>query len=185
MERHLPLGCDYNNERMIMASETAWETELAEFLAELSEVQQQSLQLLEKKRQLLAAWDTEGLAALAEQEESLIDRLRQCQQRREAMLQRAEQEGLQANNVRTLASSLPRNSVSHSQRGELIRQTHRVAGQARLLQHQSLINWVLVQRALIHLSQVLEIIATGGQMQPTYGKGPSGGTGGALLDRVA
>lgn len=168
-----------------MASETAWETELAEFLAELSDVQQQSLQLLEQKQQLLAAWDTEGLAALAEQEQSLIGRLRHCQQRRQDLLRQAKDEGIQASDVRSLASALPEDRVSRSRRGELLRQTHRAANQARLLQHQSLINWVLVQRALIHLSQVLEIIATGGQMQPTYGKGESNSSGGALLDQVA
>jgi len=167
-----------------MASEIAWDKELADFLAELSEVQQQSLQLLEEKRKLLAAWDTDGLAALADREQQLIERLRQCQRRRTEMLRQAEQAGLSANNVRQLAASLPRRSVPRGRRSELIRQTHRMAGQARLLQHQSLINWLLVQRALIHLSQVLEIIATGGQMKPTYGNGDSTNMGGALLDQV-
>ena len=48
----------------------------------------------------------------------------------------------------------------------------------RLLQHHSLTNWVLVQRTLIHLSQVLEIIATGGRLKPTYGKDDSADSGG-------
>ena len=42
----------------------------------------------------------------------------------------------------------------------------------------------LVQRALIHLSQMLEIIATGGQMQPTYEKKDSVEASGALVDRA-
>ena len=33
--------------------------------------------------------------------------------------------------------------------------------------------WVAVQRTVLHLSQMLEIIATGGRTQPTYGKGRS------------
>jgi hypothetical protein len=44
---------------------------------------------------------------------------------------------------------------------------------------------VLAQRTLIHLSQMLEIIATGGQMQPTYGKKESVGASGALVDQEA
>jgi hypothetical protein len=52
----------------------------------------------------------------------------------------------------------------------------------RLLQHQSLTNWVIIQRTLLHLSQVIEIIATGGRMQPTYDKNPARG---ALVDQTA
>ena len=55
----------------------------------------------------------------------------------------------------------------------------------RVLRHHSLTNWVLVQRTLIHLSQMLEIIATGGEMQPTYGKEESVHARGALVDRAA
>ncbi len=56
---------------------------------------------------------------------------------------------------------------------------------ARLLQHQSLTNWVFVQRTLIHLSQMLEIIATGGRLHPTYGKGDTADTSGNLVDQEA
>ncbi|MHC4407137.1 MAG: hypothetical protein ACYTG0_46590, partial [Planctomycetota bacterium] len=62
---------------------------------------------------------------------------------------------------------------------------HEATGRARLLQHQSLTNWVVVQRTLIHLSQMLEIIATGGQKQPTYGKEELVEPHGALVDREA
>ena len=55
----------------------------------------------------------------------------------------------------------------------------------RLLQHQSLTNWVLAQRSILHLSQLLEIIATGGRLQPTYGRDESSASSGALVDREA
>jgi hypothetical protein len=55
----------------------------------------------------------------------------------------------------------------------------------RLLQHQSLTNWVLVQRSLLHLSQLIEIIATGGRLKPTYGNGSDRQSSGALVDRAA
>jgi hypothetical protein len=53
------------------------------------------------------------------------------------------------------------------------------------VQHHSLTNWVLVQRTLIHLSQMLEIIATGGRMKPTYGEGGRTDAGGSLVDQAA
>ncbi len=43
---------------------------------------------------------------------------------------------------------------------------------------------VAAQRTVLHLSQLLEIIATGGRAQPTYGKGRSADCGGALLDQA-
>jgi hypothetical protein len=59
------------------------------------------------------------------------------------------------------------------------------ANRTQLLRHQSLTNWVVVQRSLLHLSQLIEIIATGGRPKPTYDKGPGSHSGGALVDRAA
>ncbi len=44
--------------------ETAWESEIAAFLAHLSDVQKKTLDVLARKGRLLAAADTAGLAAL-------------------------------------------------------------------------------------------------------------------------
>ena len=65
-----------------------------------------------------------------------------------------------------------------------MRKSIEAAGKSRLLQHQSLTNWVVVQRTLLHLSQLLEIIATGGRLRPTYGKESPAASGGALLDHA-
>jgi hypothetical protein len=54
-----------------------------------------------------------------------------------------------------------------------------------LLRHQSLVNWVLVQRHLIYLSQLLEIIATGGRLEPTYEKEGTLSAHGGLVDSEA
>jgi hypothetical protein len=66
--------------------------------------------------------------------------------------------------------------------GKLGKQVKQVASNMRLLQHQSLTNWVLAQRALLHVSQLLEIIATGGRMQPTYGDKDALHSRGSLVD---
>lgn len=159
---------------------TAWEPELAEFLTHLSAVQDESLQILTRKRELLVAADSEGLAEVGKQEEQLIEKLQQCLKRRQRLLEQAAQEGLPSDSIRSLTAALP-----NHEKAPLADQVSQAAARARLLQHHSLTNWVLVQRTLIHLSQILEIIATGGQMKPTYGKSESVDASGALVDRVA
>ncbi len=160
--------------------ETAWESELASFLTELSSVQEESLQTLTAKRQLLVSPDVEGLAEVARREEALIERLQACLERRAELLRRAAKEGLPSQSLRSLAAALPDQNQK-----ELSAPLRETAERTRLLRHQSLTNWVLVQRTLIHLSQMLEIIATGGQMQPTYGSEESSQARGALVDRAA
>lgn len=159
---------------------TAWESELAGFLADLSAVQDQSLELLSRKRQLLVKVDTQGLAAMAPEEQELLERLQQCLERREQLLVRAAKEGLPSGSITALAQVLPRED-----RNRLGGRMQTAAARMRLLQHESLTNWVLVQRTLLYLSQLLEIIATGGRMQPTYGRGEPAPAGGALVDRAA
>ena len=157
-----------------------WENDIAALLDELSSVQSELLNLLNEKRQLLVAGDVEGLSALGPRQQEMIDRLTQCQEHRGALLARAAQEGMPASNVRTLAESLPQ-----SERARLRAPIKEAAARARLLEHQSLANWVVVQRSLIHLAQMLEIIATGGRLKPTYGRNQFAEASGSLVDRAA
>lgn len=159
--------------------QTLWESELAQFLTDLSTVQDESLEILTRKTKLLAAADRQGLAELGQQEELLIAKLQGCLQQRQALLDRAAAEGLPAKNIQTLTQSLPKPS-----RDKLGSQVSFLSARMRLLQHHSLTNWVIVQRTLIHLSQLLEIIATGGRMKPTYGKDGAGQPTGGLVNQV-
>lgn len=156
-----------------------WESELAGFLARLSDVQQRTLEVLGRKRQLLTQGDLSGLSELAQTEADLVDELRQCLAERKALLEEAAREGLPAENLRAVAAALP-----GGQSGPLRQPLRQAAFQARLLAHEGLVHWVLVQRTLLHLSQLLEIIATGGRLQPTYRKEDSLQVGGALVDRA-
>lgn len=163
--------------------ETAWESELAKFLTDLSAVQTESLQVLTRKREALAAWDSEALRDVGKREEGLVENLQKCLQRRKQLLKKAAQEGLPSGSIRSLTAALPGESPK-----QLADQLDQATGRARLLRHHSLTNWVLVQRTLIHLSQLLEIIATGGQNKPTYSReesATSSDSSGALVDRVA
>jgi hypothetical protein len=157
-----------------------WETEIGALLSELSDVQSTLLDTLHEKRRILATNDHEGLAAMASREQALVERLQACHERRQQLLSRAGDEGLPADSIRSLSGHLPAES-----RGRLQASIREAADRSRLLQHQSLTNWVLVQRTLLHLSQMIEIIATGGRPRPTYGKGSDRAQSGALVDRAA
>ena len=156
-----------------------WEPELAGLLGELSSVQDELLDVLTEKRRLLAAADTEGMAAMAPREERIMERLGQCQRRREELLARADREGLPSESIGALASALPPPGAA-----PLKRRIRDASARFRLLQHHGLTNWVVVQRTLIHLAQMLEIIATGGQPKPTYEKSTSPAAGGSLIDQA-
>jgi len=158
----------------------AWETDLTEFLAELSAAQDELLTVLNRKLALLAAADAAGLEQLSPVEALLAERLQTCYQRRLELLDRARSRGLPSDSLRSLSGAIP-----GERRKEIQAQVDHAADKSRLLQHQSLTNWVVVQRTLLHLSQMLEIIATGGRMRPTYGTEGSSSSGGSLLDHAA
>lgn len=158
---------------------SAWDTELAQFLTDLSAVQEETLAVLSRKRELLQAGDLEGLAEMGEREQMLVERLQESLRRREELLARASAQGYPGRSLKALARALPR-----QQREQVEPQVQAASAQARLLQHQSLTNWVVVQRTLIHLSQLLEIIATGGRLQPTYDSGSLSAASGSLVDQA-
>ena len=156
------------------------ESEVTSLLTDLMAGQDEMLEILGKKRTLLAAVDQQGLAALGADEQRLLSVLQDCLQRRERLLGRAAADGLPSTSLQALADVLPQ-----QQRAPLNRQITAAGSRARLLQHQSLVNWVIIQRTLIHLSQLLEIIATGGRFQPTYGDGKPACAGGSLVNQEA
>jgi hypothetical protein len=156
-----------------------WETELAELLSSLSAVQDELLELLNEKRDLLAGPDPPRLTAIEPREQQLIAKLEACHDRRAQLLERAAREGLPAENIVALAQALP-----EAERRKLRPQLQDAKARSRLLHHHSLTNWVLTQRTLIHLSQLLEIIATGGRPEPTYKKGEKPHARGSLMDHA-
>ena len=154
--------------------------ELAELLGELSNAQQELLDLLTAKRQRMVESDLAGMAELQTREQRLCDRLQACHNRRSELLGTAAQQGLPSENLGKLAGSL-----KTEKGGVLHKQVKDASAQMRALQLQSLTNWVLAQRAMLHLSQLLEIVATGGRLQPTYGRGEVSTSSGALVDSEA
>ena len=157
-----------------------WEAELAGLLSELSSTQSELLAVLVEKREYLIAADRVGMQSMQPREEELLRRLQGCQERRKRLLEQASRQGLPSDSIRSLATIVP------SAEGRVLaEQVEQASARSQLLQHQSLANWVLAQRTLLHLSQLLEIIATGGRARPTYGKGESSAGNGTLVDQAA
>lgn len=146
---------------MEQATEVDWERELADLLAELSSVQDDLLEVLSEKRGRMASGDMAGMNALASREAQLCDRLEACHRERSRLLHSAASCGLPGDSMTSLASALPGHPAG------LDKQVKEASQRMRLLQHPGLTNWVLAQRTLLHLSQLLEAIASGERVQPT------------------
>lgn len=157
----------------------AWTDELATYLNDLSAVQGELLATLSEKRAALLASDRTRLEAVNDHEAQLAARLQVCQSRRAEMLERAGAQGEPHDSIRTLATSLPA-----AGRLRIVSEIDSAEHQTRMLQQECLTNWVVVQRTMLHLSQMLEIIATGGRQRPTYGKGDCAQGHGVLVDHA-
>ncbi|MDX1961652.1 MAG: flagellar export chaperone FlgN [Pirellulales bacterium] len=157
-----------------------WDAEFADLLAELSATQGELLEVLQLKRTRLGQRELPPLDELQPRETELVKRLQTCQDRRQALLDQAQAAGNSAKTLRAASRQLP------PRRRQALEPGLRAAQlQARLLQHQAITNWVLAQKTLIHLSQMLEIIATGGQPRPTYDQqGSHSVAGGVLLNEL-
>jgi hypothetical protein len=161
-------------------SHLPWDEAIARLLEELSTVQGELLSLLDEKRRSLVETDLAAMAEMEPRETRLIERLEACQQNRSVLLARAEEEGLPSESIGAIAAALPETRGT-----TLRRQITDAQSRSRLLHHHSLTNWVIVQRTIIHLSQMLEIIATGGRGRPTYEKGKPAVVSGSLVDHAA
>lgn len=154
--------------------------QVADLLNELSQVQTELLELLRQKQLRMASRSPDELVSLVEREQELAARLQACHERRTLLLEQARHEGLPDDSITSLAQAM-----EGSPRSPLSQQVKEASSRMRLLQHHSLVNWVLAQRALLHVAQLLEIIATGGRMQPTYGKVASPTARGNLINSEA
>ena len=161
-----------------------WEQDVVGVVNELTTVQEDLLRLLSRKRQYLRAGDVDGMLSLKDDEHSIAERLQALHQRRGRLLEQAAQAGLPGDSMQSLLGA-----VASPTEQDWGRKLDQAAQRSRLLQHQSLSQWVVVQRTLLHLSQMLEIIATGGRTRPTYEQRDSfqasGQATGTLVDDAA
>jgi flagellar biosynthesis/type III secretory pathway chaperone len=158
-----------------------WEAEIIALLDELSQVQDELFATLAAKRECMSAGDVDGMAALEAREELVRQRLEACHHRRQQLLRAARQRSLPSESLGKLATS-----ATVGGRESLAKRVNETSARLRLLQHESLTNWVLAQRSLLHYAQMLEILATGGRPHPTYKeKGAAPSSTGALVNQEA
>lgn len=162
------------------AQSTNWETQILDLLNDLTSTQDELLGLLGRKRDVMARGSMTEMADMEPAEEELRSRLADCNTRRGDLLKTAASEGMPSESLEHLAKSLPARKLP-----ELDEKIAESKSRIRLLQHESLANWVIAQRAVLHLSQILEILATGGKQKPTYENGESSNSRGNLVDQEA
>jgi flagellar biosynthesis/type III secretory pathway chaperone len=158
----------------------SWEDSLTRLLDELLETQREMLEILEQKRLAMVKRDLGKIRDLQPREESLCQRLQACQQQRDDLLALARSVNLPDSGLQALSRSLPLREAEALQE-----KLANASSRSRLLKHQSLTNWIIAQRNLLHITQLLEIVTSGGQSQPTYGRTASQSVGGFVLDQDA
>jgi phosphoglycolate phosphatase-like HAD superfamily hydrolase len=150
-----------------------------DFLQELTQTQQQLLQVLEEKESALIVARWSVVRQLDQREATLQTALRNLIQRRSELLRKFHQAGIAG---QTLQETL-RNS-SWQQLPEFRSAVKEAVLLADRLQQQGWSLWVLTQRAGKFYEQILGLISQGGQESPCYQQHPHLGTspGGSLLD---
>ena len=138
-----------------------------------------------QKREALCQARGPRLIELTRSEELLTGQLKELMRQRSRFLQRAQQEGIEADTIEgVVEQSWTQEEVPHNVRQELKRRVVAVRTMADRLRHESWIHWVIAHRAQQSLRALLELIALGGRLQPVYSEHADGicGSGGALLD---
>ncbi|MDR1957696.1 MAG: flagellar protein FlgN [Planctomycetaceae bacterium] len=164
-------------------SHTRWENDLIRYFTEFRDVQHEVLALLERNQKLLAAADAAGIEQLSQEESLAIEKLHECQQKREKLLQYAKAENLPCDSLESLAAH-----VVKERKPEFVQLIEDVSHKMRHLQLCGMTNWIITQRSLNHFSQLLEIITTRGRGKSTYTRHHvrnPGMNGGAIVDRKA
>jgi len=163
---------------MVTAGETYDEQEVMEYLHTLSSVQEELLELLVAKREAISAGDIEQLNELGDRELSVQRKMADLQVHREQILAIASEAGTVCESLEDLVTSGDRAESS-----SLVEDVREAKQRMRSLQHETLTNWVVEQTSLLHVSRMLEIIARGGRLQPTYSKSGNALNCGTLVDR--
>jgi hypothetical protein len=162
--------------------------DISGFLTALEEAQQKMLTLFTAKRKALDAFQSEELIRLSAEEGELAERLQGLVKERMDLLLKARVAGFVAESLLELAGAIGR-TVGDARvlraieliKGRIMQSQSRTAR----LQHESWVHWIISHRCYNHFTELLDLIAHGGQPAPTYGDKASAATGGALLDTAA
>jgi hypothetical protein len=164
-----------------MPSSTEWLDTAHAFVQELKATQEELLAALRGRRSMLYSPSADAAVAIAPLDHSLLERLQDCVQRRADLLRTAAHVGWPAETLRAAAMAQP----DSEQRRRLQAALAQAQSLSRQLQLAGMTQWMLAQRSLAHVGQLLEILATGAPQPPTYGNGPVSTARGGLLDQAA
>ena len=163
-----------------MSARPTMEQDILRFLSQLSTVQERALSVLRRKQEFLVKPDRDGLMEIVAEEHKVLDLLQQCLARREEILADARQKGYAVESISSLCQRI-------FPRSECLRLAEEAARQSQLIQFQSRANWMMTQKSIVHLSQMLEIVKTRGQGKSTYHRQSEkeSSLSGGFVDRVA
>lgn len=162
--------------------------ELARFVTALEQLQQELLTLLKAKRRAFDEFNAEEMVRLSDQESALTSRLQAMVGRRTELLEQARLGGLEVGSLQELSGAIGKHIGDARVRAALdTLQTrlHRSRERTAELQRESWVHWIISHRCYNHYTELLELIAHGGQQAPTYGDRNPTARGGALLDAAA
>lgn len=140
-----------------------WWDEVFRLLADLEQIQIEMEQLHMVKDRALAAPKAEQLTPLAQLEGELAQRLQTFTVERTRLLAKARQHGLPGDSLQALAGA-----IGGAQQAAALERIELAQVRSARLRRHSWSHWLIAHRCYQHYTEMLELIAHGGQKAPTY-----------------
>ncbi|MDR0391349.1 MAG: flagellar protein FlgN [Planctomycetaceae bacterium] len=154
-----------------------------DFLSQLTEVQELAISVLGEKQVFLVDSGNLELEEVSVREGELVTRLREIQDKRQAILRRAEKSGTKAESITVLCQLLFPTNLN------LRKQINDAKQRSRQIHFLALSNLTMMQRSISHLGQIMELIETRGLGKTTYPntaiKSDNHNGSSGIVDRVA
>lgn len=153
-------------------------TRLTTFLDRLERVQAALVELFAEKRRSLVTARTSELAQLAAREAEAAKALQEVVADRSRLLSDARRSGYRTDSIGGLVPLM--GALVPAEWVERLRRAEAVAAQLR---EESWVHWIISHRCYNHYTELLDLIAHGGETSPTYSRQPDrSAAGGVLLD---
>lgn len=156
-----------------------WLDDVARFAAVMEATQQELLEALRLKRRALVSGSAEEMQRLVAVAQDAAGRLRQLTVWRGQLLDQAHAEGSRAETLTDVLAESAHPAQEHLRaRFAAVQQRF---GEA---QRESWIQWIIAQRAGLYYTEMLELLAQGGERTATYQEtnDPAATAGGVVLD---
>lgn len=159
------------------------EQKILQYLDQLAEVQERTQAVLSRKQESLVQLDKDKIGETTAEEKEVLTLLQNALLQRDTILNEAKTLGITADSLVELCEKYMPQSP------ELVARLEEAQHRIRNIRFQSLANWTMNQKSLVHLSQILELIANRGEKKATYSspqKQENGGLrSGGLVDQDA